>query len=83
MPAGSRGGCIERSIDKQSPSSHTYPAYPLTRLPAYQLTRLPAYRLYVLTFANRTSAANRNTTLGNHAATTGLITPPAPIALVI
>jgi len=75
MPAGSRGGCIERSIDKQSPSSHTYP---LTRLPAYPLTRL-----YVLTFANRTSAANRNTTLGNHAATTGLITPPAPIALVI
>jgi hypothetical protein len=70
------------------------PAYPLTRLPAYPLTRLPAYPLtrfpasplprfhHVLTLASSTSPANRNITLGNQAATRGLMTPPEPIALV-
>jgi hypothetical protein len=47
--------------------------------------RFPAHesRAQVLTFASSTNPANRKTTLGNHAATSGLITPPAPTALVI
>jgi hypothetical protein len=81
MRDGSRGVFIDRSranprfsdpklvLDSHQVSLPRFPASPLPR--------------YVLTFASSTNPPNRNTKFGTHAARTGLITPPAPMALVI
>jgi hypothetical protein len=61
-----------------------FPASPLPRFPASPLPRFPAAPLpHVLTFASKTSPANKMSTLGAHAAAIGLITPPAPTAFMI